>query len=369
MKVLIIGSGSSTHLVKWVNGLLEKGCTIILFSLNDFDRKQFNQSVQLSCYHFGYSKNAGLEGKALFSKMNYLRAVPEIKKLIKKHQPDILHAHYASSYGLIGSYLNFHPYIVSVWGSDVYDFPNKNFVTKKMLKRVFSKADTILSTSSAMADEVKKYTSKKIIETPFGVDVEHFKPTVEKNEDNEIIIGTVKTLLPIYGIDTLIEAFAMVVNMNPKLNLKLEIAGSGTELSSLEALVTEKGLDNKVRFLGYVNHAEVPDCLNRFDLFVALSRQESFGVAVVEAMACQLPVVVSDAAGLKEVVENNEFGYVVPTENPKEAAKKINELIKNEELRIKFGQKARVHVLSHYDWKKNLNQMWDIYNNTIHSKH
>src|SRR4030042_230985 len=88
------------------------------------------------------------------------------KALSKTH--DIL------SYGFIGALSGFHPFIISVWGSDVYDFPYRSIFHKILLKHNLSKADIILSTSHAMADQVRKFTHKNILVTPFGIDLKRF---------------------------------------------------------------------------------------------------------------------------------------------------------------------------------------------------
>lgn len=365
MKVLILGDGSSIHMIKWINGLLKHNVEIVLYSLIKFDRSLYISSSKLTTYNLGFTGKAVMEKQNSLFKMNYFKSIPEIKKIIKQHNPDILHAHYASSYGLIGSFFKFKPYVVSVWGSDVYEFPKKNILFSILLKRVFKKATVILSTSETMAKEVSKYSNKEVLITPFGVDVDKFTPQHKSPAKNEIVVGTIKTLLPIYGIDTLIEAFAILVEMNPDLNLKLQIVGKGSEKERLIEMVNSKNVTDKVEFLGFIANEEVPSYLNRFDLYVALSREESFGVAIVEAMACETPVVVSDAEGLSEVVENGVSGFVVPKDNPHQAALKMDELIKNPSLKSTFGINGRNRVLEHYNWSKNLQKMIDIYNGVL----
>lgn len=367
MKVLILGDGSSIHMVKWINGLLSHDVDIVLYSIMDFNRNRYFQTTKLTTYNFGFTEASLAKKRKSILKVTYFKSIPEIKKIIKSHDPDIVHAHYASSYGLLGSFLKFKPYIVSVWGSDVYEFPKKNVLFSRLLKIVFKKANIVLSTSETMAEEISKYTNKEVLITPFGVNVDLFskKHNTEFEDKNEIVIGTIKTLSPIYGIDTLIEAFDILVGINPDLNLKLQIAGKGTEKDRLIKMVDDKELSDKVEFLGFIVNEEVPFYLNRFDICVALSREESFGVAIVEAMACETPVVVSDAEGLKEVVEDGVCGFVVPKDNPHQAALKMDELIKNPKLKSSFGKNGRKQVLKHYDWNKNLQKMIDIYKSVV----
>ena len=183
-----------------------------------------------------------------------------------------------------------------------------------------------------MAREVAQYTKKDITVTPFGVDVDKFKPISQTTDKDVITIGTVKTLSYIYGIDTLIDAFAIVVDRCRGMNLRLNIAGDGTELENLKAQTERLSLTDKVNFLGRIPNDSVPEFLSQLDVYAALSRSdsESFGVAVVEAMSCAVPVVVADADGFKEVVPDGVAGYVVPKNNAQAAADRMmeNSLIK-----------------------------------------
>ncbi|BBI60620.1 hypothetical protein HSBAA_19260 [Vreelandella sulfidaeris] len=86
------------------------------------------------------------------------------------------------------------------------------------------------------------------------------------------------------------------------------------------------------------------------DIYVALSRRESFGVAIIEAGAARRPVVVSDAGGLPEVTLNNKTGLVVRRENPQAAADAIEQLVLNPELRLQMGEAGKQHVNENYSW-------------------
>src|SRR5690606_39546541 len=88
------------------------------------------------------------------------------------------------------------------------------------------------------------------------------------------------------------------------------------------------------------------------DVYVALSRQDSFGVAILEASSCGVPVVVSDADGPAEVVADNQTGFIVPVDDPGFAAARIIDLVLNPELRAQMGALGREHVLRHYTWDR-----------------
>lgn len=361
MRIFILSDIHSTHTKRWVSSLSQCGCEIFLFGLLQCDASFYEKfpNVTIYNYNFSFHKKAFLS-RWVLGKILYFKSLRIIKRKIAEFKPDILHAHYASSYGLLGALTHFHPYIISVWGSDVYSYPKAGWVYKKLLSHALKKADAILSTSQCMAKETQLYTTKKIQITPFGVDTEIFKGD-ERQERNPIVIGTVKTLSKNYGIDLLIKAFAIVCKNNPSKDLQLQIAGDGPDKEMLQNLCHELNVRDKVQFWGFVANQNLPQLYQNFDIFVALSHKESFGVVAIEAMACECPVVVSDAEGFCEVVVPEETGKIVKRDNPEMAAAAIQDLLDHPEKRKEMGKAGRAHVKKHYDWKQNVQTMISIY--------
>lgn len=367
MKLFIISDLSDVHTKKWVSSLALRSTDIFLFGFNKPDMEFYRQYRNVAVFSMDIfsdlhnpMKNGGWE------KWKYLKTLKTLKQKIREFQPDILHAHYATSHGLLGALSGFHPFIISVWGSDVYDFPKVSFIHKCVLKYNFFRADRILSTSYIMAAEIQKYTSGNIDITPFGVDTELFKKNGNvKNIVRPFVIGTIKALDHKYGIDTLLEAFAIVRKRNPNKELVLKIAGKGEQLYNLKKKAEELHIEPYVCFLGQIENTKVPDCINQMDVFVALSRTESFGVAVVEAMACECPVVASDADGFKEVIADGETGFIVPCNDPLAAAEKIQKFIDDKGLGIRMGRMGRERVSALYNWKNNVDKMVGIYQDLL----
>lgn len=364
MKIFII-SEDVYHTRRWVLSLAQAGNSVFLFALGSIvNQKLYDIEPNIQYYSAGVASYM-FKAKGL-KKIKYLLAVNDLRRCIKLYNPDILHAHYATSNGLLGRIVGFHPLIISVWGSDVYHFPRISFFHKCLFKFILKRADLILSTSNVMAKEVNKYVNRDILVTPFGVDMEKFN-LIEKcrNSDGSIIIGNVKALEPNYGIDTLIKAFSLILKQNPHIDIRLVIIGDGSQKSDLILLSKQLDCFDKIDFLGVIDNSLLPYYYSLFSVYVSLSNTESFGVVAVEAMACQCPVVVSDAEGFKEVVVSGETGYIVPKRNPQEAAKAIQTLINQPELRRKFGRAGRNHVLKLYNWNNNVDFMLKIYNKLL----
>lgn len=362
MKIVLLAAGNDIHSVRWANQLSENGNEVHLCYvsnqkpfLDKFGSKVFLHELKIPA-PFGYYMN-----------------ILQLRKIIKLIKPDILNAHYSSGYGTLGRLVGFSPYLISVYGSDVYDFPYKRKANMSIIKKNLSAADALASTSYAMAYQTSRlinYPVTDIYITPFGVNIEKFcKQNVNKYEDT-IVIGSIKKLSPKYGIRYGILAIDYLVNnllleSQQNLSVKYFIYGEGEEKAELMQLVKQCNLQNEVEFKGRIPNDKVPLALNQFDIFLGTSNSESFGVAIVEAMACEVPVIVTDVDGFKEVVDNGKAGIMVPRKDFKAMAKQIYNLIKQPNLRLKIGAIQRRRVVEKYNWLDNVRKMEIVYNELI----
>lgn len=363
MKILLLSDLNSIHTKKWVKAIAQNGFELFVFGLSP-STDEFYENF--SKVQIGSANQKNLRGRSLFSKLGYLKQVNSLKQIYTSFKPDLVHAHYASSYGLLGSYLKHKPFLISMWGTDIVEFPKLNVLNRLLLKRNLRKADYLFSTSHSMAEEAKLYTNKEINIVPFGVDLTLFKPH-SKAASDEIVIGIVKTLELNYGIHFLIDAFQLLVSQLPNQQLKLIIAGSGSQDVNLKKQVLDLSLTPFVEFTGYISNEKIASCFNRFDIAVIASLEESFGVSAVEASACEKPVVATCVGGLMEVVIDNVTGLHCEPANSRDLAEKLKILIENPMLRDELGKNGRVHVLKNYDWNQNVALMIDHYRRIYNS--
>lgn len=356
MKLAYLAAANSIHTVRWVNELSRRGHKVHLITMHQVAKTSLiDASIDL---HFlrvppptGYFLNSY-----------------SLRKLLSKIKPALLHTHYASGYGTLARLSNFHPALLSIWGSDVFTFPEETRWKEKLLRLNLAAADRIASTSHAMKKQAERFVVPKhaVAVTPFGVDCEKFKPVDSLRDADGFIIGTIKTLEPGYGIDTLMRAFGIIINnyQSPK-RLRLLIAGKGVLRGKLESLAIDLGIAGRTQFLGYVPHTDVPRVLNQLSVFVSVSNSESFGVAVLEASACGVPAIVSDVGGLPEVVRNGVTGTIVPSGNPEALAKAMMDFIENEELAKSVGDAGRDFVVTHYEWGESVSRMERLYESIV----
>lgn len=353
MLIALLAPGNSVHTVRWANAFTSHGNGVHLITqhppLSDLD-----PLVQVHIIpHF---KGVG-----------YLLNGQRLRRLIRNLRPDVVNAHYATGYGTLARSCTEFPVVLNVWGSDVYDFPQKGGIHRWLLCGNLRRADRIVSTSKAMAERTASICKElpPITVVPFGVDMELFYPGPPVEAHHVVTIGTVKRLELVYGVDLLIEAFIRLCRMEGLPPLKLRIVGGGGERERLERIVSVAGLADRVHFAGELAHAQVVHELQKFDVYVALSREESFGVAVIEASACGIPVVVSDVGGLPEVVMEGVTGRVVPPNDGSSAASAIAELVLSKELRHNMGVAGREFVATHFEWNQCVEKMIGVLMETI----
>lgn len=365
MKIVLLAGASSIHTVRWANGLQSAGIEVHVISQHQ-PLDTFTKEVRLHTFPF-------------HGTLGYFKMVPAVKRLLAIIKPDLVNAHYASGYGTTARLVGYRPWILSVWGSDVYEFPYKSILHRYLVRKNLGSADVVASTGHSMAAQTRTLNQKLsvIAITPFGVDMSSYNlvtPLDQKRngDDPPLIIGTVKTMAPQYGIDILIKSFSLVLKKlkedkggAPK--VKLRLVGGGAQVAELRSLAENFGVAEVTEFVGQVPHSEVPQVLNDMDIYVALSRRESFGVAVIEAGAAGRPVVVSNVGGLPEVTLDGQTGLVVQSEDPISAAEAILRLVRSPELRFKMGRDAKKYVAENYSWPACVIKMKKLYSDVIES--
>jgi len=362
LTLVFIAPASVIHTIKWVNGLVCQGFKVHLIT----------QHLPIEHIH----PDVTLHLLSIKNGLGYIFNAVALNRLIKQISPDLINVHYASGYGTLANLSQIKPYSLSVWGSDVYEFPYKNILNKTLIKLNLNKAKYIFSTSNAMAEQVRNLigSDKQISITPFGVDMNRFKSTKSIFSSSKITIGIVKRLEHKYGIDILIKSFAQVMSHYQEVDnsianmLQLLIVGDGSKKTEYYDLARELELASHCIFQSAIPNEEVPAMIDTIDIFAVCSRIESFGVAAIEASACNRPCIVSNVGGLPEVVSNNHTGIIVTSESVSEFTQAIIRLIDEPTTAIELGQQARAFVESQYSEPQALKIMSEALTNQYMKK-
>jgi L-malate glycosyltransferase len=148
-------------------------------------------------------------------------------------------------------------------------------------------------------------------------------------------------------------------------NLRLELAGVGTQQAELEQLVVRLGIAERVRFLGWQD--DIVSCLQSWDIYASPSIAEGLGVSVLEAMAVGLPVVASAAGGLTEVVDDGITGFIVSPSNADSLAEALGRLARDADLRHRMGRAGLERVREKFSDARMVAEIESIYDLLLQS--
>jgi len=262
-----------------------------------------------------------------------------------------------------------------------------------MIEKRLREVDLIIGSSEYITNKIKynfpEFSSRtKTVYS--GVDINHF--IVKKGKKNKfkkiLFVGRIS---PEKGLHVLLEAFNRVVEQCP--STRLEIVGPIIQLpfEYIVALCDDfhisnlkkfyegnsligyflylknqlilKKIANNVTFTGRVPHTKIVNYYVNSDVLVNPSFSESFGMTLIEAMACQLPVVATRIGGMTEIVENGKTGILVEPDDAERLAEAILYLVSNEDLRKLMGKAARKRVIGLFSWEKSTEKLLYLYKN------
>ncbi|MEE8358822.1 MAG: glycosyltransferase family 4 protein [Candidatus Hydrothermarchaeales archaeon] len=269
---------------------------------------------------------------------------------------DVIHAHYAVPQGLLGVLLkksSKKPLVVTLHGSDITILA-KNWVTRPLVKYVLKNADSVITVSEFLRNEVLKLgiNATKVTTIYAGFSGTGRDSALLSERKTITFIGA---LVKQKGVDILLKAFKSVKEVFPE--SQLLIVGDGKERKNLERLVEDLGLCD-VRFRGF--DVDLENIFKETSVLTQPSREEGFGLALLEAMNYCIPVVASRVGGMKEIIENGYNGILVKKEDPEELSKAIIEVLKDEELRVKMIKNGKESI-KRFSWEKMADEIDGFY--------
>jgi glycosyltransferase involved in cell wall biosynthesis len=212
---------------------------------------------------------------------------------------------------------------------------------------------------------------EKLIEMPNGVDTALFSPG-DPGElrsslgipEGALVAAFVATLDRAHHFKRLDVAIDALAQATPSAHLV--VAGGGELLDEFKSRAADAGVGDRVHFLGAVPHAELPAVLRATDLLLLTTEPpESFGIVLIEAMACALPAIATEYPGVHAVIDEGETGLLVPRGDAAAVAKALDHLAGDEELRRRLGAAGRVKAEQQWSWPRLIERMDDAYAEAI----
>ena len=358
--ICYLANAASIHTVRWINYFAEHGW-----------------KVDVITWHPPVS-NSGIHRDVvvhrIFFPPHYIArygALLEIIRLTRNIRPDIIHAHYISHFGILAGLYSrlsgFKPIVLTAWGSDI-------LIDVKGLKKwwigyALKRVDCITCDSEHIIKVLTELGAnpQKIEFIYFGTDVRKFNPTQKSEKIREEtalndcpIVISLRSLESLYDVETIVKAIPKIVKEVPE--TKFVIAGRGSQEAALKQLAKSLRVSDSIRFVGFIPNAELPKYLASSNIYVSTSLSDAgIAASTAEAMACGLPVIITDFGDNRNWVEDNVNGFIVPLKDPKRLAERIIYLLKNEGLRMKFGMRNRKIIEDRNNYYKEMGKMENVY--------
>ncbi|OPA19007.1 glycosyl transferase family 1 [Bacillus cereus] len=350
--------GAETQLVNLALKLKKKGHKVTIISMlapKAFEDILSAENIEILTLNM----NRGVpDPRAIFKMVHYLRGI----------RPDVLHSHMVHANLLARITRLF--YWVPVQISTIHNV-NEGGKIRETLYRLTDKLSSVTTIMSEVAEErfleIKAVSKKKLIYLPNGIDCDVFaKVNIEELVDtnaefkkgNNFIWLAVGRFEVQKDYPNLLNAFAEVLKKE-KSSILL-IAGRGPLKEEMEQMAQDLKIDHRVHFLGL--RKDIKKLMSVADGYVMSSEYEGMPMVLLEAAACELPIVATNVGGNKEVVIDNKTGILVESKNPRSLANGMLDMMNFDKDKLNMmGKSSREYVLSNFEINKIVNEWEKLY--------
>jgi glycosyltransferase involved in cell wall biosynthesis len=301
------------------------------------------------------------------------RSLAEAKRILRRKKIDIVHHMLPAVFNYTFSPLALtdglkQPFVFGPISIRYYQIPLTEQIllplTSKLHKMTIQKCARIITiTNQTKNMYTKTFDEGRISIIPFGVDTEVFKPARSINRREECEILYAGSLYSLKGVPDLIQAIANVRKHGLKADLR--IVGEGQQKEKLAALARALGIEEHVKFEGFVPYSNMPHYFQRSDIFCFPTLGEPFGKAIIEAMACGKPVITTNVGGSSEIIQDKVDGILVPPSNPEAIAQQITRLIDDRNETHMLGERARETAVNRFSWSTVAEKYHQLYSELL----
>lgn len=348
-RICFFADGQSVHTQRWIRAMVQRGFQATLVT-----RRPWTEP--------------GVEVIPVAEKSGYLNwfsRISEIRSIVNKVNPDIVHGHYITSYGFWAAASGRHPMVLTAWGSDILVTPKQSWLKSQLTGWTLRRADLITADSLDMLEEMKPYHPRAQLEQiQWGVDLELFQPATPA-ADGVFHIVSLRTWEPLYNIDVIISAFAELRRRRPGQKTHLHLLGDGYLGDSLRAQVEQLGLAKEVTFHGRLNEQGLVEVLQRSHVSVMVPSNDATAMSLLESMAVELPVIVSDLPANRQWVDEGG-GFTVPVKDDAAIANALEQLLDDPARAAAMGRRNRAVVAERASRRHEMDRMADLYQKLLH---
>jgi len=350
VKICYLANAGSIHTQRWAKYFASRGCeiTVVSFQPGEIGGVEVFQIGSLSSRH----------------RLNILLNLGRVRRLVRQINPDILHAHYVTSYGLAAALTGRHPLVITAWGTDVLVMPEQSRLYRQIVRFALNRADLITSMADHMTHLLveKGYAqAQKIMTLPFGVDTEIFNPNRRIPMTSQKTPLVVSTRRLHHGLDVHIFLQAIPYVLEDVADARFVVAGDGPLRVRLAEMARDLGIAKRVTFRGEVTQHQMAELLGKADVFISTSPTDGNNISLNEAMACGAFPVATDIAANRTWIRNEKNGLLFTSKNIQELAEKIIKALRNRTWREAIAAENWSIVKNRGNWTREMARMEEMY--------
>lgn len=304
-------------------------------------------------------------GQGVFRWRDLPKYVLGLRRIIRRIQPDLIHAGPIQTCAFIAVLTGFRPILTMSWGFDLMKDVQRGwwwrFATRYTLRRsAYFTSDAQVTRDKAVAYGMDP---NRTVVFPWGVDLQHFSPPTAHGPRSGFTLFCNRSWEPNYGVDVLARAFVRVAAQKPDVGLML--LGGGSQGQLIRQILERAGVAERVTFAGQIGQKDLPRYYHLADLFISPSHVDGSSVSLMEALACGLPCLVSDIPANKEWVFEGRNGWLFPDGDVDALTAKILAVIAMRASLGEVGAHARAVAEERADWKINFGRLLFAYEQAL----
>jgi len=360
LKICYLANAQSIHTQRWARHFARQG-------------------NQVSVVSFEPGSIEGVEIIALtkilpFHRLNILWNLGKVRKMVCQVRPDVLHAHYVTSYGFAGALTGKHPFVVTAWGTDVLIMPEVSRTYRQMVRFALRRADLVTSMADHMTQLLlhRGYvTAEQLVTLPFGVDTNHFNLSRRSKPHGEPPFKVVSTRRLDTGmdVDTLVRAIPIVMASIMGEPIRFIFAGDGPCRREIEGIARNLKVGDVIEFLGEVSHQDMPALLGQADVFVSTSPSDGNNISLNEAMACGAFPIATDIPANRAWINSGKNGFLYPCRDREQLANRIIEALRRPDLRQQVMPENWEIISTRASWAHSMKEMESHYHRLCQKKY